>query len=131
MASKVPMQPRSDLWPEDRDIVFQVTKRGYEAVIDKRDAYEGGVEMEVVDEAFVRATFEELADIREGVEEDDDPDCGVDVRRREMLGFTGFEVELVLLPISGSCSSSISSSSRSSRSMPLLFTPSPFCLKAS
>jgi len=35
--SKVPMQPLSDLWP-DRDIVFQVTKSGYDCVTETREA---------------------------------------------------------------------------------------------
>jgi hypothetical protein len=39
-ASNVPIHPRSDLWPE-REMVFQVTKSGYDSVTESREAYDG------------------------------------------------------------------------------------------
>lgn len=79
--SKVPMQPRKDLWPE-REITLQVTNIGYEAVTETVEAYEerrSGVEGTGV----VACVDVEFA--LEGVEVPD-ADDGVESRTLEMDG---------------------------------------------
>lgn len=69
----MPIQPRSDLCP-DRETVFQVTNKGYDSVIDTRDAYEGREPTLDVALDVVNRDLDELADRTEGEEADEDRD---------------------------------------------------------
>lgn len=139
--SKVPMQPRRDLWPR-LETVFHVTKRGCsfwvvggeededadadaDADAGERREKEKNEEMEEDLELSYRAAREEVAEREDGVEELEPVD-GVRFCSRDMLGrwssergtgcWTGWSSSSLSLSSESDCSNLPSSSSSSSSS---------------